>query len=162
MMSRVEIKQAPCGGPPASYRNHRGQSLVELALMLPVLILLLLVALDFARMFNMSMAITDAARAGAQWGAQNRANAVNTTGIEQAACNSMADYACTPGSNTTTSSFCQCAGSSGTISCTNPGACTTVQNFVTVTASTTFSTVLPYPGLTNSIPMSATVTMQVQ
>ncbi len=130
--------------------------------MLPVLILLLLVALDFARMFNMSMAVTDAARAGAQWGAQNRTNAANALGMEQAACNSMADYSCTPGSNTTASSFCQCAGSSGTISCTNPGGCNNVQNFVTVTASTTFSTVLPYPGLSSSVPMSASVTMQVQ
>jgi Flp pilus assembly protein TadG len=142
--------------------NHRGQSLVELALMLPVLVLFLLVALDFARMFNMSMAVTDAARAGAQWGAQNRASAANTLGIEQAACNSMVDYPCAPGTDTTATSFCQCAGSSGTISCTSPGACSYVQNFVTVTASRTFSTVIPYPGLPSSVPLSATVTMQVQ
>ena len=131
-----QIGQAASG---AYKLDQRGQSLVELALMLPVLVLLLVVALDFARMFNMSMALTDAARAGAQWGAQNRANAANTLGIEQAGCNSMADYPCTPGANITASSFCQCAGSSGTISCTSPGGCTFVQNFVTVTANTTFS-----------------------
>jgi Flp pilus assembly protein TadG len=139
-----------------------GQSLVELALVLPVLVLLLLIALDFARMFNLSMAVTDAARAGAQWGSANRANAANTLGIEQAVCNSMADYPCSPGSNSTAISFCQCAGSSATISCTSPGGCTNVQNFVTVTASATFSTVLPYPGLPSSVPLSASVTMQVQ
>ena len=136
--------------------------MVELALMLPVLVLLLLVALDFARMFNRSMAVTDAARAGAQWGAQNRASAANVTGMEQAACNSMADLPCTPGTNTTASSFCQCAGSSGTISCTSPGGCANVQNFVTVTASSTFNTVLTYPGLPSSVPLSASATMQVQ
>jgi Flp pilus assembly protein TadG len=139
-----------------------GQSLLELALTLPVLIILLVVALDFARMFNMSMAITDAARAGANWGAQNRASAANTLGMEQTACNSMVDYACTPGTNTTASSFCQCAGSTGTISCTSPGGCTTILVFVTVTATATFSTVVGYPGLPSSVPLSATVTMQVQ
>src|SRR5579883_2288378 len=135
-------------------RRRCGQSLVELALTLPVLILLLVVALDFTRMFNISMEITDAARAGAQWGAQNRAAAANLLGMEQAACNSMADVPCTPGVDTTASSFCQCAGSSGTISCTSPGSCINVLNFVTVTATTTFTTVVGYPGLPSAIPMS--------
>ncbi len=136
--------------------------MVEVTLMLPVLALLLLVALDFARMFNMSMAVTDAARAGAQWGAQNPASAANVLGMEQAACNSMVDISCTPGTNTTASSFCQCAGSSATISCTSPGVCTNVQNFVTVTATATFNTVVPYPGLPSSVPLTASATMQVQ
>jgi Flp pilus assembly protein TadG len=136
--------------------------MVELALMLPLLVVLLVVALDFARMFNMSMAVTDAARAGAQWGAQNRASAANVLGMEQAACNSMADISCTPGTNTTASSFCQCAGSTGTISCTSPGGCADIQNFVTVTATATFSTVVAYPSLPSSVPLSASVTMQVQ
>ena len=136
--------------------------MLELALVLPVLVLLLVVALDFARMFNRSMAVTDAARAGAQWGAQSGAFAANVVGMEQAACNSMADLSCTPGTNTTASSFCQCAGSSGTISCTSPGGCASVQNFVTVTATSTFNTVIAYPGLPSSVPLSASVTMQVQ
>jgi Flp pilus assembly protein TadG len=148
----------------AGHHQHRcaGQSLVELALLLPVLVLLLVVALDFARMFNMAMAITDGARAGAQWGSLNSAHAANILGIEQAACNSMADISCTPGTNASASSFCQCAGSSGIISCTSPGGCTNVQNFVTVTTNITFSTIMVYPGLSSTVPLSATVTMQVQ
>jgi hypothetical protein len=106
--------------------------------------------------------VTDAARAGAQWGAQNGASAANVLGMEQAACNSMADLTCTPGTNTTATSFCQCAGSSGTISCTSPGGCANVQNFVTVTATSTFQTVTGYPGLPSSVPLTASVTMQVQ
>jgi len=139
-----------------------GQSLLELAMTLPVLVMLLLVALDYARMFNMSMAVTDAASAGAHWGGQNRASDANVLGMEQAACNSMVDYPCTPGTNTTASSFCQCAGSSGKISCTSPGSCATVLVFVTVTATATFNTVVGYPGLPSSVPLSASVTMQVQ
>jgi Flp pilus assembly protein TadG len=154
--------------PAAVFASHHrrgkrnGQSMVELALMLPMLVVLLRVALDFARMFNMSMAVTDAARAGAQWGAQNHASAANVSGMEQAACNSMVDISCTPGTNTTASSFCQCAGSSGAISCTSPGSCTSVLNFVTVTATATFEPVVAYPGLPTSVPLSSTSTMQVQ
>ncbi len=162
MMVRAEDAQSSFPRPRRQRHRRRGQSLIELALTLPVLLVLLLVALDFARMFNMSMAVTDAARAGAQWGAQNRVSAANALGMEQAACNSMVDYPCTPGTNTTASSFCQCAGSPGTISCTSPGGCTNVLVFVTVTATATFATVVGYPGLPSSVPLSATVTMQVQ
>jgi Flp pilus assembly protein TadG len=138
-----------------------GQSAVEFAMILPVLIVLLLVALDFARLYNMGLAVTDAARAGAQYGAQNPATAVNVLAIEQAACNSMPNVACTPGTNAIASSFCQCSGT--TVSCTSPGTCATyVQNFVQVTTSATFSTIVPYPGIPSSIPLTGSATMQVQ
>lgn len=139
-----------------------GQSAVEMAMMLTVLVLLLLAAMDFARLYYMSMAVTDAARAGAQYGAQNRANAANVLGMEQAACNSMQDLACTPGTNATATSFCQCSGSTTVVSCTSPGCASYVQNFVRVTTNSTFHPVIPYPGIPSSVPFSATVTMQVQ
>ncbi len=130
---------------------------------LTVLVLLLLVALDFARLYYMSMAVTDAARAGAQYGAQNRAAAANVLGMEQAACNSMQDLGCTPGTNATATSFCQCSGTTTVVSCTSPPDCASyLQNFVKVTTSSTFHTVIPYPGIPSSVPYSATVTMQVQ
>jgi TadE-like protein len=99
---------------------NRGQSLAEMALMLPVLVALLLISLDFARLYYLSIEVTDAARAGAQFGSANGAAAANTLGMENAACSSMADVSCTAGVNTTASNFCQCAGSSATISCTSP------------------------------------------
>src|SRR5271170_35697 len=123
-----------------------GQSAAELALVLPVLIVLLLVALDFARLYNMGMAVTDAARAGAQSGALSPAASANVLAMEQAACNSMPDIACTPGTNAIATSFCQCSGT--TVSCTSPGTCATfVQSFVQVTTNATFSTIVPYPGI---------------
>jgi Flp pilus assembly protein TadG len=153
---------APClDGRSRQRKSRAGQSAVELALVLPVLIVLLLVALDFARLYNMGMAVTDAARAGAQYGAQNPAAAANVLGMEQAACNSMPNIACTAGTNAIATSFCQCSGS--TVSCTSPGTCATyVQNFVQVTTSATFSTVVPYPGIPHSVPLTGSATMQVQ
>lgn len=138
---------------------ERGQSVAELALLLPILVLLL-AAVDFARLYYTWMAVTDAARVGAQYGAQSQAAAADVAGMEQAACGSMQDIPCAPGTNAIASSFCQCSGA--TVSCSNPGPCTYLQHFVQVTTNASFSTVVPYPGIPKSVPISARVTMLVQ
>ncbi|TMG20361.1 MAG: pilus assembly protein [Chloroflexi bacterium] len=50
-------------------RNKRGQALVEMALMAPVLFLMVLGASDLSRLFYYSTGITNAAREGARHGA---------------------------------------------------------------------------------------------
>ena len=47
-------------------RNNRGQSMVEFALVLPLLLLILGGLIDFGRVFNQSMIVTAAAREGAR------------------------------------------------------------------------------------------------
>lgn len=46
--------------------RRRGQALVELAIALPILLLLVLGVVEFARAWNIKQAITDAAREGAR------------------------------------------------------------------------------------------------
>jgi Flp pilus assembly protein TadG len=46
--------------------NRRGQALVEFALVMPILLLLILGLIDFARAWNVYQVITDAAREGAR------------------------------------------------------------------------------------------------
>ena len=60
----------------AAHPHRRGQSLVELALTLPVLGILLIGTIDFARVYYAAMAVGQAARAGAAYGAQS----VSTSG----------------------------------------------------------------------------------
>ncbi|MCL6560135.1 MAG: pilus assembly protein [Firmicutes bacterium] len=48
--------------------NARGQALVELALVLPILILLVMGAIEFGRVFNSYLLITNASREGARAG----------------------------------------------------------------------------------------------
>src|SRR6516165_4253834 len=66
-------------------RWARGQSLVELAISLPVLVLLFLAAADFGRLFYMWIAVNNAARAGAQYGSQTLVTAANSASMIQAA-----------------------------------------------------------------------------
>jgi Flp pilus assembly protein TadG len=47
----------------------RGQALVELAIVLPILVLLLVIAIDFGRVFQTVVGVTNAAREGAVWAA---------------------------------------------------------------------------------------------
>jgi len=52
---------------PNQPRLSRGQSLVEFALVLPVLLLLVLGTMDFARLFSTKITLTNAAREGANY-----------------------------------------------------------------------------------------------
>jgi len=49
------------------FRREQGTSFVELAVMLPVLLVLVLGVLDIGRGFSTYMALTNAAREGARW-----------------------------------------------------------------------------------------------
>ncbi len=60
-------------------RSSRGQSDVELALLLPVLVLILLGTIDFGRLFWMYESVLNAAHEGALYGAHNPCD---TAGIQ--------------------------------------------------------------------------------
>jgi Flp pilus assembly protein TadG len=67
-----------------SFLKSRGQSLTELALLLPLLVLILLGTVDLARVYNSYVTLTNAAREGARYGAThplNPSGATNTDAI---------------------------------------------------------------------------------
>lgn len=55
-----------------SFRNQRGQSMTEFALVLPILVVLLFGVIQFGIVFNNYITLTDAVRAGARKGAVGR------------------------------------------------------------------------------------------
>lgn len=54
-----------------SDRSQHGQSLVEAAVFVPILVLLLAAAVDFGRVFDAYIVLTNAAREGARFGSVN-------------------------------------------------------------------------------------------
>src|ERR1700730_18906393 len=74
-----------------SARRAEAQSLVELALMMPLFILLLLGSAEFARFAWAAVLTASAARAGAQYGCQNAATAADTAGIQAYAARDSVD-----------------------------------------------------------------------
>lgn len=77
--------------PPESFAKVRrdGAAAVEFAIVLPVLLMLLLGAADFGRCFQTSIAMTNAARAGAEYGSMhpfdNSSQGAWQTAVQQAA-----------------------------------------------------------------------------
>jgi Flp pilus assembly protein TadG len=76
-----------CGKKCGRHGRQRGQALIEMAISLPILIGLLLGIIEVGRYAYLAIVVTNSARAGAIYGAQNLVNAVNTTGIATAAQN---------------------------------------------------------------------------
>ena len=61
--------------------SMRGLAAVEMAVVLPIILLLLLITMDFGQVFYTAMGVTHAARAGAEYGAQNNGKAVDFLGM---------------------------------------------------------------------------------
>jgi Flp pilus assembly protein TadG len=138
-------------------RGRSGQSLVEVALVLPLILLLLLGVIEFGRYLYIGIIIGNAAHAGAIYGARDINNTCSAcTGITQAATNDFTQNGLNASALAVTwSNSCGCD-NGGTIinqTCTPTGAaptCPTGQNWaitLTVTAEGQFTSLFNYPGL---------------
>ncbi|MEW5953326.1 MAG: TadE/TadG family type IV pilus assembly protein [Bacillota bacterium] len=67
------------------YRDNRGQSLVEMALVLPLLIIILFGIIEFGRVFHSYLIITHASREGARVGVVGQSNTDIKQQIQDAA-----------------------------------------------------------------------------
>ncbi|MGH9385244.1 MAG: TadE/TadG family type IV pilus assembly protein [Vicinamibacterales bacterium] len=124
---------------------------MEAAFALPIFALVLVGTIDFGRLFYKTMAVTHAARAGVQYGTYIPGLANDDPGMESAALGAgsidipsgltaAANHEC----------FCYTGGAETSMICTAAcGGQTRV--YVTVTASATFTTVMNYPGIPNSV-----------
>lgn len=159
-----------------SRRNSQGgQALVELAFVLPALLLLLLGVIEIGRFAYIAILVGNAARAATAYGTQSLPQSADTAGITAAA---VADFTSNgqdptllkvPAANQVTTCGCDSAGSVVTAICdptinTSAGSCTGGAHWVvtlSVTATGTFNALFNYPGLPASITVSRTSSMRV-
>ncbi len=165
---------------PRSKRSQSGQALVELAFVLPLLLVLALGVIEIGRFAYISILVGNAARAGSAYGSRGLVQSADTTGIANAA---KYDFAGATSGTTNTNGLdqstlsvssvytCGCD-SNGTISsdttgnCTPTGApptCAAGHWVVTihVTTSGTFNALFNYPGIPASLAVSGTSSMRV-
>src|SRR5580692_10049080 len=71
----------------SSWRSDSGQSLIEVALLLPLLLLLLVGTIEIGRFAYYAILVANSARAGAQYGSQSLVTSADTAGITTAAKN---------------------------------------------------------------------------
>ncbi len=120
-----------------------GSVAVELAILLPLLVFLAVIGVDYARVFSRTLILETASRNAAFYACQDVNKAVDTAGIQAVAQKDLTDVSPTP---TVTSSTYM--GADGFL-------------HVKVTVSMTFTTVTNFPGVPYQSNLSRTTDMRV-
>jgi Flp pilus assembly protein TadG len=146
----------------ATIRDDVGQAFVELALVLPIFVVLLVGAAELGRLVYASIEVSNAARAGVAYGAQNHNTASDSAGIQAAATQD--------GPNLTSlqavaTQSCSC--SDGTaITCANAGTtCLSpgrIIEVVQVTTSADVDTIFHLPAIPNTVTLRGQAIMRVE
>ena len=84
----------------------RGQASVELALSLPLLLMMFLMVVETGRAFYIAISFANAARAGVQYGSQSLTTAADNAGMQTAATNDAPNLV---GMTATATHFCICS-----------------------------------------------------
>lgn len=131
-------------GTPRSTR--RGAVAVELALLLPLLMFLAVIGVDYARIFSRAIVIESASRNACYWAAQHPDKAVDDAGIRAVAMRDLTEF--TSGGVTPTVTILRYTGADGFA-------------HVKVTITVTFTTVTDYPGVPRQTELSRSTDMRV-
>ncbi len=134
--------------------------MVELAILVPAVMLFLMGAADFGRIFYASLEVANASAAGVVYGSQTVGTAKDISGMQQAAKNEASDLKASS-LTVSASQFCQCPDKSST-SCGGSCASGKVQLYVSVTTTYPFKTLVDYPGVPSQTTISKTAVMRVQ
>jgi len=163
-----------------------GQTLLEFALLLPVLCLLSVGIVELGRAAYISIIVTNAATAGVEYGSQNSNTAVDVNGMQTAAMTDASNNTIggTMSATATYGCYCDTSGTSG-ISCTyqpngqdctgsNPNSCSCgsmgtscaapsqIVTCVQVVTQDTFNPLFSYPGLPTSFQSNGKSVMRVR
>ena len=153
--STVRLRRGPASG-------QKGQAMIELAIILPILLALTVGIIEIGRLAYFSFEISDAARAGAQYGTMTLGNAESDANVLQAAQNNAVDM---PGLTASRHMSCVCPGTAGvtTGDCTSQiTGCSYPMVYLTVTTMYTLNPLFHYPGIPDTFNLTGVSTMPVQ
>jgi Flp pilus assembly protein TadG len=139
--------------------SQDGTAMIELAVALPLLVFIAVGIMDYGRVYFSSIAVANAARAAAEWGAQNIATATMTTAIQDFGKLDGAEAA--PITVTASPPIYKCGGTVVSFSdtCVGYGV---PRVYVEVTASKVVALLIKYPGLPTSVTISRKATFRAQ
>jgi Flp pilus assembly protein TadG len=140
-------------------KTQRGSAVVELSLLFGVLLLLLLGVIDFALATQQAMVVSEAAYAGAQYGAIS-GNSSNFATMQTIATNSAKGIS---GFSATASKWCACSPGGATVSCASTcSSYGTPVAYVQVITTATATVLFKYTGIPISIPLRGVCVLRVQ
>lgn len=125
-----------------------GQALVEISLTLPLLLLMLLGAVELARVTYAAIEVSNAAKAGAQYGSQGGAYSTDVPGIQTAAQNEALWLYNLNTSNFNTTASLSFICSDGTASDGSNVSCSSsqIEQILTVQTVVTYDPLIYFPG----------------
>ena len=142
------------------FRQRAGNVTIEFGFVILFMVTLGVGAYDFGNLGYQKIALTSAARAGAQYGAQDLVTAAHTDGMVQAARNDAADTGALL--NITARQYCTCP-TQGEVSCNI--LCdddSFSYMYVEITAEDQIELLFPYPYVTSPQSVASTNTMRVR
>ena len=153
--------------------RQQGSVLAEFAIVVPIILLMIVGAIDFGRVWTIASASANAAQAGAQYGSQSVTLSADLDGMLEAATNDLSNSAMIRGGvgdedgttlsdfTVTPERFCECSGAA--IACTsNCAGGVKPSVFVRVTVESTFNTIFDYPGIPTGIPVERVAVMRAR
>jgi Flp pilus assembly protein TadG len=181
MKNMTKADSHDCGGGRISMivrrmavRGDIGQSFVELALVMPIFVVLLVGAGEFGRLAYFGIEVSNAARAGVAYGAQNHITASDNAGMQLAATNDGSNVVGLTSTCAGTSVNGLCAVASHSCSCSGGGAstclptdCATpvgnrILEFVKVNTTAVVDPLIYLPGLPHSYTLNGQAIMRVE
>lgn len=134
--------------------DHRGQSMVELALTLPILVFLLIGGADVARAFAIQLAVQNGARAGAESAALDY-----TPTPAEARSYARQEMGRTPGLDPLAATIDPTIATASGAACPATPSITT-PCYITVRVQYTFRTIIPWPLIPNVYSLDRTTSMR--
>jgi Flp pilus assembly protein TadG len=139
--------------------DQRGNAMVELALGVSLCSALIVGAAEFGWLAYQSIEVSNAARAGVQYGAQSRTDAADTAHVQTAATQDAPDVS---GIAATASYFCQCS-NGGTSTCAATDCSTSrIIYYAQVNTSATVKPLITLPLLPKSYALIGKAVMRVE
>jgi len=137
-------------------KEDRGSSLVETAVLMPVLMLLFVGTVNFGRAYYSAIEVSAAAEAGALYGVQN------PTDVSGMVAASKLDAANLSSLSPVATYGCECSdGSSAVASCGTAPTCTyNVVNYVEVDTSYIYTPIIKYPVLGSAVTLHGSARMR--
>lgn len=126
-----------------SAASRSGAIAVEFAIVLPLIMFMAIIGVDYARVFSRTLILETASRNGAWYGCQNPTNAANTAGIKAVTLRDLTDISPTP--DVSSSTYVAADGNL----------------YVRVTVQQTFTTITNYPGVPQTSTLIRTTDMRV-
>ncbi len=136
-----------------------GSAFVELALVVPIFVLLLVGAAEFGRLAYAGIEVTNAARAGVAYGAQNHVTASDLTGMQQAAQNDASNVTSL---SATAKYFCTCSNGNSSTCAVTDCAGARILEFVQVNTTATVNPLFYYPGLPKTFTLQGQAVLRVE